>query len=784
MQVRSRHESSGSTLIIVLIILSLLSLIAATLSFTSRLETISSANFAEGIQARMAAATGLETARALLPVRIPYTANTQSWALLREGAVRMRYSGGKELAEITIVDESSKLNINAADEAFLALALESILKFHNLDSGISQTLAREIVLYRYGPDGKPGAAGQDDDCDNSLSDPLTDQLDNDRDGIVDNPEEILLDVERDGFDNNQDGIIDQGFDGIDNDQRDNDLDGVVDESSEGIDEPDEFIPDPSQPPNGDDTPFLSLEELKLLPSMTAEIFEVLKPYLTVYSTSDPVCSMEGFAVQKVDANTATSREIFDILVRRYPEKDQNLLKQFAVNIVDARDADSVPSMLPGEDPDKPFLGIERTPYINEVWPDSLTDNEDGDDGQYIELYNPYDKPISVEGWTLEVPGTSVHLTSSIAPRGFLVVTDDYNNENDPSPEDGIGYGSFYDIFKKARGGSALRVIEKPELEIPDDSGIVLLKDQFGNLIDYFSYSGGTFTGVKRSFQRDDPRIRFAYWNFCTPLQENSAPLGMSSNPGFVKAPFQVRDRLFDTPVDLMDVYSGYSNILVSTSMGKLEKPGKAWSVPLLAAGTESDLDLWLVDLFTVGAPRILDATAIVKILGSVDEDDLYRLLEKQNSKTSLYGLLNINTAPAELIEAVPGFSRDLAKELEQYRNKIEQSALRGQDSQSQLIPFKNISDVLYFTLNVPMEKSGFKGLDRNHALSCLSEIIPYITVQSRAFTVYSENRFDFPRQKDQGSKDVRPPARSTVRALLHLSSDGKMRIIDWCYLAQ
>ena len=90
MQRIPRHSRSGSTLIIVLIILSLLALIAATLSFTSRLETISSANFSEGIQARMAAATGLETARSLLPARTPYTANTQSWAFKRESAIKVR----------------------------------------------------------------------------------------------------------------------------------------------------------------------------------------------------------------------------------------------------------------------------------------------------------------------------------------------------------------------------------------------------------------------------------------------------------------------------------------------------------------------------------------------------------------------------------------------------------------------------------------------------------------------------------------------------------------------
>jgi len=784
MQTNPSHPSSGSTLIIVLIILSLLALIAATLSFTSRLETISSANFAEGIQARMAAATGLETARSLLPVRTPYTANTQSWAFKRESAIKVLLSQGKDLADITIVDESSKLNINAADETFLARALENILRAKNLDPGVSLSLAREIVLYRYGSDGKPGVAGKDDDADNSLSDPLSDQLDNDRDGIVDNPEEILLDRHQDEFDNNQDGVIDQGPEGIDSDKIDNDHDGAVDEKSEGIDEPDEFIPDPSQKPYGDDTPFLSLEELQRLPSVTPQIFEAVKPYLTIYSASAPECSIEGYTIRKVDANTATAREIYEILLLRYPDKDPSLLKQFSVNIVDARDGDSIPTMLPGDDPDKPFLGIEKTPYINEVWPDSLTDDQDGDDGQYIELYNPYDESVSVDGWTLEVPGASVHLTNSIAPRGFLVVTDDYNNENDPSSKDVEGYGSFYDIFSVVRSGATHRVIEKPELEIPNDSGTVLLKDKSGNLVDYFSYTGGTFSGVKKSFQRNDPRIRIASWNFCTPLKQNNSFLGNSAIQGSVTAPFNVRDRLYETPVDLMEVFCGYTNTPLSSSAQESLNSGQSSPIPLLEPTTESDIDLRLVDLFTVGSPRIMAASSLVNILGSVDEDDLYRLLEKQNAQTSLYGLVNVNTAQRELLEAIPGLSKDLVREMDQYRNRIEQSALRGQDPQSRIIPFKNISDVFSFAIAIPREKSGFKGLGRDLILSRMREIIPYITVQSRAFTIYSENRFDFPTQKDQRPRDARNPARSMVRTLVHLKSDGGMRLINWCYLDQ
>ena len=213
-------------------------------------------------------------------------------------------------------------------------------------------------------------------------------MDNDGDGIIDNKEEILISIQYDGLDNNQDGYADYGDDGLEFDGIDNDGDGEIDEYAEGIDEPDEFDPDPTKTPHGDDRPFLTLAELKLLPSVDEEIYKAISPYMTVLSACDPVYSNDGKAMEQVNINTADAREIYDALRVNYPDRPQAFLKQFAVNIVDARDYDSIPTSLPGESSDRPVLGLEKTPFINEVWPDSITDNDEGDDGQYIELYNP------------------------------------------------------------------------------------------------------------------------------------------------------------------------------------------------------------------------------------------------------------------------------------------------------------------------------------------------------------------------------------------------------------
>jgi type II secretory pathway component PulK len=778
-EMRSIKNSRGSTLLIVLVILSVLSLIAATLSLTSRLEIISSANYAEGVQARMSAVTGVESASMLLTLNSPFTAYTQAWGAKGDGSKRFS-SSDYDLADYIIVDESAKLNINAADRELLENAFASILKSNHYEKNIAYKLADEVIKYRLGPDGAPGKAGADDDGDSGIFDILADGLDNDKDGEIDNPEEILLSILDDFIDNNQDGIVDSGSDGLVFDGIDNDGDGKIDEKDEGVDEDDEFIKDPAIAPNGDDKPFLSIAELRLLPSMTDEIYSILSRYVTVYSSCDPVFSLNGKSIAKINVNTASANEIYELLREVYPNRKISLLKQFSVNIVDARDADSVPSQISSDNPDMPFLGVEKIPFIFEVWPDSITDEFDGDDGQYIELYNPYDDPVSVDGWKIEIGGTSVYLNGNIASRGFLIVTDDYNNRNDPDPEDDEdGYGSLYDIFGVVGNGSSRRIIEKRELEIPNESGLVLLKDKWGKLIDYFSYDGGNFSGVKRSFQRDDPRIRASSCDFCTPFKLNVKYSG--SLDTLINAPFETRDTLFESPVDIMEVYAGFTSITSSGSSYDNLDTGRSWLLPQVKSSSKNMLDIRLVDIFIMNSGIQMSSLEILEKLGNVREDILYRLSKKYKKSDHLFGKLNLNTAPAELLAAIPGLNINSAAKMEKFRLKLELDIKDGK-AISYLAPFENVSDIVDFLSF--SDGRLIVNPDRSQALSMLRDILPYITVQSSSFTVYSENTFTYPAYGKNAGKEPRNPARSTVRALINLTPDGKSKIIDWCYLSR
>ena len=694
-----RRSRGGSPLLITLVVLSILALIATTLTFTSRLEVIASANFAEGIQARMAAVTGIQASVPMLPLSEPYTSFAQRWAL-QSGGIMREDASNPSLVDIIIEDESAKLNINAADEAFLKSAIASILRANKLDPKPAAAIARDIVAYRHGADGKPGAAGKDGDSD----------------------------------------------------KKDRSI------PSEYVDEADEYIPDPSRAPNGDDQPFLSVPEILSLPSMTKEIYDVLRPYLTIYSSCDPIYSLNGKAIEKINPNTASAEDIFQALLRAFPSHDRTLLKQLAVNIVDARDEDSVPTQLEGDSPDAPILGIEKTPYINEVWPDSVTDEKDGDDGQYVELFNPYNESISVEGWEVSAGGSTVLLTGIIAPKGYIVITDDSNNANDPSPEDEKGYGSLYDIFGVVQGGAARRIIEKRDFDIPNGSGIVRLKNQSKQLIDYFAYSGGVYSGTKKSFQRDDPRVRLAFYQSCTPLNKN---IGYQNSPNKTTgaiAPFEVRDKLFESPVDIMDVFAGFSKQTTAANRAVNTDDGRTWAVSEIQTNSPYILDIRLVDIFTL-------------------QD------KKEKTPDYIYGRVNINTAPREILAALPGLEELFIERVEQYRQKSVAATMRGEQN-AMRSPFENPSDIMRLALKLPAREAGFINTERDTVLERYKKILPYITVQSRSFTIYSQNKFVYPKKSKETPQEPRNAARAIVRSLIQLTPEGLPQIIDWRFISQ
>lgn len=638
----------------------------------------------------------------------------------------------------TIEDESAKININAlvpspeilaartvagsgtafassdfkdafGDEAHappaalteddLAAFIATALELRGLGTEVSPAaLARAIVARRYGPDGQPGAASIDDNANSGQADPAEDGVDNDGDYFIDNVEESVLGTEFDGLDNNRDGRIDEPGEGIGDDGIDNDGNGRIDDDEEAIDEAAEFDPDIRVPPAGDDRPFTRIEDLLTIPGMSREIFDVISPNLTVFSISrrayaSPIESDTGYA--QIDPNTATAEDIFAALTTRYGELPEELLGQFTVNILDRRDPDSEPTVAYlGSASAEPYVGLELTPYISEVYANASTDEADGDDGQYFEIVNPHNNlSFDLSGWRIEGAGVTVWLSGDLNPGDILLVTDDYDESNDPDPEDEPGFGSLYDIFGVAANGMTNRIQVVSLMNLNDFSGKLTLYDKDDVAVDEFSWTGAARFGHPWSFQRLDPRRRNSMRpRMATPLMFNTgSPRSCTDESGTRMQDIgeQLHNQPFNSPLELLLVSTAYvtpAALEITSEYEPIQIEQWCWQYPTLEGESRDELanlSVDVVDLFMPGAPSnggreraraMMMLARIAEAPGGDLDEELATIAIEMEWRSRLaaprpaYGRINLNSASPAVIAALPGVDLPFAWRIDALRN--------------------------------------------------------------------------------------------------------------------
>ncbi|MEN6625840.1 MAG: hypothetical protein ABFD69_06385 [Candidatus Sumerlaeia bacterium] len=684
----------GAVLIIVIALLGVLALMIVTLSYGTRVEYMASRNWGNSVQSRMAAVSelplfqptdGSSGAVTLMSAAEEVVASADGSRQLSAVPIQLRpasslykNSRSRTLADIAISDMSARLNINAVvpvvtnqaaatavkaatttqvptgfiGETELARLISAVMERANISGPDPQTLAHAIAIHRYGKDGLPGAGGVDDNYNAAttiqpLGVPaagiLADRLDNDRDGKIDNKEECL---ERDGIDN--------------------DHDGVTDETGEGIDEPAECLSDPRVKPNGDDTPYASLTELMGIDGMTQQLYAALEPYLTTLSVSyaafelpDQTGSANPAGWPQLDPNTAPPELIYGTLKKRFPAAGNDVIGQFVANLVDRRDRDSVPCKLELED--QTYRGQELTPCISEVCTSNLgtqLTQKTSRHGQFVEIANPYQSPLSVDGWVLVGAGPEIQLSGKLPAGGFYVITDDYNDQSDGNR--GKIPDSFFANFGVVSSGPDQIIVEDVNLDLLGGSGHLELKDNKGNLIDEFDYDPQMRTGMTLSFQRNDPRLNYTTTASPTPLHANygAKDNGMLSKEGKLALQTfeQTANQLIRNPLDAMLV--GTAHVSVNEKSAKMSRQEFPFQLPQLSSGDSQQLDIRLVDCFLPGADVPLKAKKAAAAS--------YVLSEKQTNETIsdlptesvavLNGRVNLNTAPIGVLAALPGMT--------------------------------------------------------------------------------------------------------------------------------
>ena len=325
----------GVALVTVMAIMTVMALLAVMFIVLVEIERMSSNQTLAGLQAWLIAASAREHALAILAHASGDTPGCthpgQAWRTAFTKATYEEPNGTNQAGDfaetrwfpvknsagmlmgryaVIIEDEAAKLNINVAAACSTHEQNQGVGTFELLLSDgrgrglpIDADMAQRIVLHRYGPDGKPGRAGVDDNM--TAARYQTDEIDNNANGIVDEP-------------------------------------------GEGVDEPEEYSPTNLR---GDDRVFMSVQEMLGIGPRGAQMSEstrlLIKRLATVNSRSK-----ENFWDDRshswqpcVNINVADKNQVMDVLTKANTDgqfepvaKD---LRQLGANVLDYRDENHV-----------------------------------------------------------------------------------------------------------------------------------------------------------------------------------------------------------------------------------------------------------------------------------------------------------------------------------------------------------------------------------------------------------------------------------------------------------
>ncbi|NLD61300.1 hypothetical protein GX645_02480 [Candidatus Sumerlaeota bacterium] len=336
----------------------------------------------------------------------------------------------------------------------------------------------------------------------------------------------------------------------------------------------------------------------------------LRPYVTVVSQTPEVYSLaSGAHGSRLTTDHASDDPIgvWQALAEAFPDKNERLLMQFAANIIDYFDDNTTPTVMytnKDKSLDKAVIGVEATALITEVYADSATAAVKGDSGQFVELYNPWGRNLSLAGWQLEVYGldgvlsSQVSVSANLPAGGVLVVTDLFRKTG----ESGDG---LFDIFGVQPDGHLYNVYEAGGLDLPDFGGYVVLRNKVGDLIDVMSYGPVNGLDSMISWQRSDPTVRVSATSSATPF---AIPALMDSGKQhYIRSMASMRlehgDKGCSSPLDLLRVNSGFAD--------PSSRQFRLWQMPVYnskATGDDAKLnfDQTVAELFVAGTAIVVE----------------------------------------------------------------------------------------------------------------------------------------------------------------------------------
>ncbi len=758
-------KEDGYILIVIIGILTILSLMTITFATLSRIETRATRNYTDTVKCGMVAKAGLE--HALYIIRqdkfgddnvaynndnsdtnydyydpsgdaswpgdgvfdgsdydndgdstndsqwVYFPATTSSLDIRLPGNLRARY------AVLITDDKEAKVNINVTGNkansgshtsnegwSTFEIDLSNIVELAATGKGIATV--SDIIDARLGSDTNPGTSTANEDT-GIVPDPEADGIDNDGDW------------DSSTHDTNGNGIPDSG-------------ETNLDEADEATDEPNEFN---SISPYSDDVPlgFLSEAEIMGTSSYTSRLETIfnsrgvsqsnqssLNGWLTTYSADTIVCPSytldSGTSTTMLNINALVNNEgaytntgtydsdkkvemIMDVLLAggitgssgstSYVEHHQ-----LAVNIKDFIDSDdTVTTYNDGADT---YYGAERTPYINEVEA-QVNAATSGGNGKFIELFNPYDTDISLASWM--ITGTTmpqVTLTGTIGSQTYYVIADN---------------ALAYETDFAYEGGTAADQYEPDVNSLTTTGEILTLRDNSANIVQVTNYGNADEAD---SMQLNDPRP--------TPLMDAGGSVNTDASTPWrwemINITAGAKNDNFDPTVGS----DGWENttptwpdsFLIADRrfsnkgyLGFIHR-GRQWS----SSRVNEDIDYPnVLQYFTVTDPSMdnIDNDGD----GSTDSADTGSQTDDfDGPEYRIPGLINVNTASAEVLQSLPNVNSTIATTIQASVNK----------------PFTSIGDMVDDVTQIT--GSGTKW-DKEKTFRSISNLI---TTRSNVFTVY------------------------------------------------
>ena len=720
---RPSRGRRGAIFFLVTAVLSVVVLIAATLIYISKLEAIASNNAGRSVQARMSIASGIAVAiRSLARENGETTALSQPWAngwqqiraadsQTTKSASRLSKNDENStsthfLANIAVLDESSRLNVNAIEPPKDNSQVDSDPPPPTLTGQDFQNFIKQRL----------STAGLQADNGASIA------------------TKLLSARLGSGISTDLDRRISLG------NLTSNTLMRIIlpDTNLRG-----KLLADLRRRSYGDDTPIRTMGILHKAADTSEDLFQAIAPYLTTFSSSPELWyDSDHKPFVRTPLNKASIVQIHDTLSQVYPDADDIALCQFAVNIADRRDTDSIPTAYPEKLGIYPIIGFELTPVVSEVCP-SVSSMDDKNQGQYIEIYNPLSQSVDLGGWRVDWGGGQYVFSQSLGPGATLIITNNIDNsDNKDQSGEAPGMGSFFNVFRILPTGSKNQIVEEASMNLVNESGMINLYDKGGNLIDYLIYQGGAFNGINRGFQKRSPFSHFGAAGLATPFQPDiDKPLTDEAIAAW-EILNEEMNKPFLSSAELLTIPSEYLQVT--------RVQPKPWTFPSITDSDGHEPDASLLNVFTVADIAMTSTSTSLngKTQPWDSENGPRRLAGLPESTTSTlvdpmpleiryrfdpisFGKINLNTASSEVLRVLPALNDTLVARILAERN-LTTSTLNTPNGQNGIVPFRSLSDFA-------MREDLWTQYTKSQQLRTLIGLAPFVCFNSNSFFLAATN---------------------------------------------